>query len=194
MILLPFSFHALGTYLLRPPLFLPLAVHIHLILWLENRPDLAEQVPQFFLGHIYVLSLHDRRSAGGILFLSPILPLSAQLQTHQTNTPPSLHPAPFHTALGLAETHTPLSPSLRPPYTPYQPGARRTARRRKRNRKSCVCPPETAADCHLALTMYTHHPQGAAFTSQTNGTFCEERRAAAVFEMFLCVRGSNGDR
>lgn len=34
--------------ILRLALFPPLAVHIHLILWLENRPDLAEQVPPFF--------------------------------------------------------------------------------------------------------------------------------------------------
>lgn len=69
---------------------------------------------------------------------------------------PFLHPAPFYTAQGLAETHTPLSPSLRLPHTPTSPAHGRK-RGRKRKRKSCICLSEIK-DCHLALTMYAHHP------------------------------------
>lgn len=61
----------------------------------------------------------------------PLLSLSTQLQSLHSRTPPFLHPAHFHTAQGLAETHTPLYPSLRPSYS-YQPGTQRTERKKEK--------------------------------------------------------------
>lgn len=59
----------------------------------------------------------------------PLLCLSTQLQNRHTLTPPSLHPALFHTALGLAETPVCKPP---PPFLhSYQPGVPRTERRKE---------------------------------------------------------------
>lgn len=86
---------------------------------------------------------------------SPSLSLPAQLQSLHTFTPPSQHPALFHTARALAETHTPLSHSLHPPYTPTSPAHWRQ-RGRKRKRKGSIWLSKIA-DCHLVLTMHAYH-------------------------------------
>lgn len=103
-------------------------------------------------------------------YFMPFSLLSTQLQSHHSLThPASLHPAPFHTAQGLAETHTPLSPSLRPPYTPTSP-AHRGQRGRKRKRKSFICQSEIT-DCHLLSNVPS--------VRQSNGTFYKEKRATS---------------
>lgn len=100
---------------------------------------------------------------------SPTLSISAGPYSHFSHTPLPCTPPLFHTAQGLAETHTPLSPSLHPPHTPISP-AHRGPRGRKSKRKSSICLSEST-DGHLALTMYADHPWGAAFTGHKKWDF-----------------------
>lgn len=65
----------------------------------------------------------------------PLFSLSTQLQSHHALTPPSLHPAPFHTAQGLAKNpHSPVSKPP-PPLHSYQPGAPRTERKKEKKKE-----------------------------------------------------------
>lgn len=87
------------------------------------------------------------------------IPFSLFLPSYTATTlshPLPSTPPPSILLRAWQKTHTPLSPSLRPPYNPTSP-AHWGQRRRKRKRKSSICLSEIT-DCHLGLTMSTYHP------------------------------------
>lgn len=154
--LIPFSLHAIGTYLLRLALFPPLAVHIHLILWLENRSDLAEQVPHFF--RVIFTSFPCTIAVVEEVFYS-CLPFFLFLPSYKPTrlTHPFLAPRPLPYCSGPGRN--PHSPCLSQPPPPlYSIPARRTEDVEEEKEKKKELRLSAGDCCRLPLSSDHVHP------------------------------------